>query len=1007
LTLGTFSIRMVATTPVFISPSGNVGGAQSPVQADVTQPSSVSSVAPTQSTADILHDFTSHHPRALQVAHVNAQSLVSPDRLDEFKALFSLSTFDVILISESWLKPSHSSNNFQMDGYSRLRTDRTGKGGGGVAAYVHTNLKPKVVCNSPNKYERRPEFMLIEIRIKGIKLLLCVVYKPPKIGYLSDIEQHILKLLPDYQHTVIMGDFNTNLLDSKAFETIQLKTMFTACDLTILPLSPTHHTNTSHTLLDLIITNNPDRVLNYGQTSAPGLSGHDIIYLSYNLKPPKPPTKYITYRDLKNIDKNQLFDDCLNTPWINIAYHRNVDDMVNDFNSFVLRLFDKHAPKRRARVTRPPAPWLTADIRSLMTQRDAAHRQYKRTPTDEAFGHYKTMRNITTQTIRNAKIKHAYDIMQQNTTPKAMWKSIREFGLAKPKQESNNISLTLDELNEYFSSTPSTTNVLTNKLNPIENNSQPPPARDKFSFNFVSTSQVRKVLCKIKTKAKGRDDIGVDMLKLIIDYILLPLTHIINSSLLSSTYPTIWKLAQVCPLPKIPTPQEAKDYRPISILPAVSKILEHVVHTQITNYLDTYSLVNEYQSGFRKGHSTNTALLQVTDDIRQAMDKRQATILVLLDFSKAFDSVDIDTLLSKLTALHFSDGTLTWMKSYLSGRHQCVLGNDDTTSSWREVTRGVPQGSVLGPLLFSLYINDISNAILHCKYHIYADDLQLYIHSTPNQLNDNIKRLNKDLYTISKWAFEHNLLLNPSKSQAILIAYPKLATIINQCTLSPIKLNDISIPLSNSVKNLGITLDKTMSWAEHVQSVCQKVFGALHSLNRFKYIFPQKLKEKLVESLVMPHFDYCDVVYNDVGPELSRKLQKAHNSCVRYTCNLKFMDHVSPSFTHLSWLRLHDRRNVHSLGLLHRILNSSDPSYLYSRFNYLSSHHQRNTRGHATDQLVLPIHRTAIFDNSFTVSAARAWNQTPGTVRSLENVKLFKKELKSSLVSATNGPYLS
>ena len=156
------------------------------------------------------------------------------------------------------------------------------------------------------------------------------------------------------------------------------------------------------------------------------------------------------------------------------------------------------------------------------------------------------------------------------------------------------------------------------------------------------------------------------------------------------------------------------------------------------------------------------------------------------------------------------------------------------------------------------------------------------------------------------------------------------------------------------------------------------------------YGFSLSLSLSLV-ALVIPHFDYCDVVYNDASPDLIKKLQRAHNACVRYICNLKFADHVSPSFSYISWPRLKDRRTLHSLCLLHRILHSSSPAYLFSRFNYLSTHHSRETRGHASNQLVLPIHRTAIYDNSFTVSAAREWNRTPSSVRDLTKLRSFRQ----------------
>ena len=212
---------------------------------------------------------------------------------------------------------------------------------------------------------------------------------------------------------------------------------------------------------------------------------------------------------------------------------------------------------------------------------------------------------------------------------------------------------------------------------------------------------------------------------------------------MTSTYPNIWKGAFIRPLPKTDMPTAPKDYRPINILPALSKALERIVHKQLTDYFNEHSLFDTYQSGFRTGHSTTTALLKVTEDIRQAMDEQMSTVLTLLDFGKAFDSANTDLLLHKLRHLYLSHHTVSWFNSYLRDRQQCVsVGNQ--ISSWKIVKKRVPQGSVLGPLLFTVYVNDISKTLKHCKYHMYADDLQIYLHAHPTTLNDAIRKVNED-----------------------------------------------------------------------------------------------------------------------------------------------------------------------------------------------------------------------------------------------------------------------
>ncbi|KAJ4430333.1 hypothetical protein ANN_22549 [Periplaneta americana] len=280
---------------------------------------------------------------------------------------------------------------------------------------------------------------------------------------------------------------------------------------------------------------------------------------------PKATPKCIQYRDLRHINNASLISDALLLPWRDVWTLCTVDEKVQAFNNLVITLYDKHAPIKTRRITRPPAPWMTTEIRSLMRDRDEAFRKFKRLKND--LNNY-----FTSTTI------HAPD--------------------AATKQQT---------INELIST--------------------PAPARDKFFFSYITPSDVKSVLKRIKSKSQGVDNINIELLNKIMDIILPTLTHIFNASIMTSHYPDIWKKAIVRSLPKIKLPVTPKDYRPISILPVLSKALERIVHKQLTDYLNTHNILDPYQSGFRMGHSTLTALLKVTEDIREALDKGQITIL--------------------------------------------------------------------------------------------------------------------------------------------------------------------------------------------------------------------------------------------------------------------------------------------------------------------------------------------------------------------------------------------
>ena len=311
----------------------------------------------------------------------------------------------------------------------------------------------------------------------------------------------------------------------------------------------------------------------------------------------------------------------------------------------------------------------------------------------------------------------------------------------------------------------------------------------------------------------------------------------------------------------------------------------------------------------------------MTEDIREAMDRRELTVLTLLDFSKAFDTVDHDLLKQKLKHLYLSDIAVMWFDSYLRERQQHVSLNN-RSSSWLCVKVGVPHGSVLGPLLFSIYINNVSTVLKYCRYHLYADDLQIYLHSLPDSLNDCVTKLNADLLAIFNWSSRFGLNLNPIKSQAILLGQQRLLTTIDMSILPNIVINNVTIPYTSSVLNLGLFLDSNLNWETQVKHICRKTFSILYSLRRLKNFLPIPLKQTLVQNLVLPHFDYCDIVYSDLNVNLSQRLQRVHNACIRFIFNARRYDH----FNNLSWLRLNKRCQLHSLTFLFKILHSCIPN---------------------------------------------------------------------------------
>ena len=794
-----------------------------------------------------------------------------------------------------------------------------------------------------------------------------------------------------------MGDFNTDLIKSTP-RSRRLNAILESSNFFNLPLNPTHQNNdTDDSWLDLLLTSSLDLVSNHGQVAAPGLSKHDLIYLSYKMKPPKQRPAIVSLRSFARLDKVKLNSDAQSLDWSNIIQASTVDDKVALLNNTVLKLFDTHAPLRAVRLRRPPAPWITPGVRMAMRRRDRAFRKFRRDRSDENWCLYKHARNRCNQMVRVSKRRHIYENVL-NSSPADIWKFLKTLGISKSSSNLIPSNLSLNNLNQHFSTSVSLADDAKRKTI-VDITSMPILPPDSFSFNPVTVLEIRKIFTSLKSKAVGCDGVSRVMIMLILDSILPIFTHIINFSLQAGVFPLIWRKAFIIPLPKVSNPSLVNHFRPISILPFLSKVLEAVAHKQISSHIYKNNLLSQYQSGFRPGHSTSTALLKVIEDVRAGMENSKLTVLVLIDFSNAFNTVDHDILLAFLSQIGISTSSQGWFSSYLRGRQQAVRANQEF-SDWCSLATGVPQGGILSPLLFSLFINSITS-IIKCSYHLYADDLQLYAQAEIGNLDDCISSLNADLLAIGDWSQKFGVGVNVGKCQAILIGSSYHLKHLNIKQIMPIKFYNMVIPLSPHVKDLGLNIDDTLNWNKQVCRISKNVTATLRSLYRFKHFLPAKTKTLLVQSLVLPVIDYADVCCSDLSYDLLNKLDRLLNNCIRFIYGLRKYDHISFYRSQLRWLPIRQRRSLRSLCLLFSIINDPcTPDYLKSYFQVLGSSHNRNLRASENLLLLIPPHRTGFISNSFAVSAIKLWNVLPLDIKKASSKFLFKRKLKEYLLKS-------
>ncbi len=467
---------------------------------------------------------------------------------------------------------------------------------------------------------------------------------------------------------------------------------------------------------------------------------------------------------------------------------------------------------------------------------------------------------------------------------------------------------------------------------------------------------------------------------------LLPaLTHIINTSLHTGIFPTAFKQARVTPLLKKPTLNTSllENYRPVSLLPFVAKTLERVVFNQLSLFLSQYSKLDAKQSGFRSGHSTETALLSVTEALRVAKADSKSSVLILLDLSAAFDTVNHQILLSTLSSLGITGIPLRWFESYLTGRSFRVAWGGEVSKAHQLVT-GVPQGSVLGPLLFSTYNTSLGPIIqAHgFSYHCYADDTQLYLSFQPDDPTV-AARISGCLADISAWMKEHHLQLILAKTELLVV--PATPTLQHDFS---IQLGTSIITPSTSVRNLGVIFDDQLTFKEHIAKTARSCRFALHNIRKIRPFLTEHAAQLLVQALVVSRLDYCNALLAGLPSNTIKPLQMIQNAAARLVFNEPKRTHVTPLFISLHWLPVAARIKFKTLMLAYRTTTGSAPSYFHSLLRiYIPS---RSLRSASERRLVVPSQRgSKSLSRTFSFTIPGWWNNLPTPIRNAGSLSIF------------------
>jgi len=456
-------------------------------------------------------------------------------------------------------------------------------------------------------------------------------------GFFEKLSEYCMQ----YKHIILCGDLNIDLSEYDSHSR-HLTDRFVSVGLRRVNCMPTRFSpNSRPSLLDVHCVADLDYLVHFEQLSLHGISDHDMLFMVYDIDFNRSSNNnLVTFRDFKNTDSESLLAEAATLPWNDCWFFSDVDSKVEHFTNLINYLFDKYVPLKVFTPRKINQPWFNRQVANAIKNRGKMHNRWRRNPTDHNWAEYRIARNRATSITNQAKSAYYQSKLDSNLPPKSLWQNLKSVGINN--KTSKTCSIDADTLNTYFisslsSSTPSLSLEVNENL--LFNHGR------RLHFSTCTESDILECFKSIKSNAIGEDGVSLKFLKIIVAYIVGPLTHIINCSLTSRNFPKLWKIATVIPVEKKKNATAPEHYRPISILSVLSKIYEKFIARQIVSHLKTHKLLTEYQSGFRGKHSCTTAMLKIVEDIRGKYDKGEITILVLLDFSKAFDSLNFEILL--------------------------------------------------------------------------------------------------------------------------------------------------------------------------------------------------------------------------------------------------------------------------------------------------------------------------------------------------------------------------
>ena len=965
-----------------------------------------------------MHDFYKSNidkEKSLNIIHNNSRSILKEGRMDEYNILLDYinNPFHILAFTETWLKPDNV-DLVKFEGYEGSHVIRPvdeqfdlKNYGGGISIFIKESLRYKV-RKDLNLILPHIETLFIELTLNNKLYMIGVIYCVPNtsVNDFIDTLNGLVEPLKNNYEIILVGDFNICLMkENNHVDTFRNSLISNNLFPTIL--EPTRIATiqrngeyiTTESLIDNIFINT-QLDFKSGLINST-ISDHFPVFISiqHDFVLHVEENKSIRYRTFDDFSIKKFNFDLLNSLVSLLEGVSDPQTAYTRFHKLIDESYNKHFPVKIKTLGKKAQfkPWVNQVLVNRIKIRDKLGKLSSKGRIDRRI--YKQFRNILTQQIRDAKATYfnsQFDRCKSNI--RKTWKIINNT-TKKPKIagqtiicENENVVKNENVPNKFIDYFSNIANKLVSEIPPVDVSSASYLSNSNYSSFFMSpivNKEVESAIKNLKDNGSGVYKVSTVVLKDVKSTISNTLSTIFNLCIEHGHFPNELKIGCISPVFKKGDKTNISSYRPICSLSPFSKIFERIIYDRMIHFIDRYDIFSKSQFGFRKNVSTETALINFIDFVHKGLTAKHNVGAVFMDLSKAFDVMNHDILESKLKHYGFRGTFLNILMSFVRDRKYFVNING-INSDTRNVNIGVPQGSTLGPLLFLLYVNDMTNCSSILHFTQFADDTTL-AYSCKN-LNDLQIILEQEVYKVTKWLAANKLLLNVAKTHSMLFSFKQ-----NESNLK-IRINNTEIEEKVTTTFLGVQIDNKLNWKAHIAHICNKVSKSIAILRLVRSIFPLNILKMIYMSLIYSHINYCILIWGGADKSVIEPLFKLQKKAIRIISKSSYLEHTAPLFKSLALLTVYKVFDLNCILFIYKCLKCNYFPELRIKIQRNSEYHEYNTRGRNLFRNV-DIIRLKICQRSFLNYGINIWNTLTPEIKETNSIHRLKKSVKKHFLS--------